>query len=545
MSHHRTSILHSRRARGTLRRPVPHSVDPEVRATFRSDAAHFPGGFTPAVYFPESEADVAAVLRENRTVLCVGAQSSLTGGATPRGEVLLSTARLAAIRSVARDRVVVGPGATLRALADELAATGRTYPPAPTYDGATIGGTVATNAAGAATFKYGSTRDWIQSITVVLASGEVLDIERGATCADASGCFTIVPTQGAPLAFRRPDIHLPDVAKVSCGYASWPGMDLIDLFIGSEGTLGVVTEIELRVLAPAPPVALAWVPLDSEAAALALTADLRAAAHTAWQDSRRAGIDISAIEYLDARSLALTEEDGVPGRVGLPACARVGAALLVQVELAAGTDRTAALAEIEAAATESGDSGWGSLTRFCRLVQHHGVLAEARIALPGDTELHAALASIREAAPDAVNRRIGALQRVHGTAISKAAADIVVPFAALSAALTDVRSIAAAHDLDVVVWGHVSDGNVHPNLLPSDAAAATRARAALLEIGRMAMRRGGAPMSEHGVGRNPVKQQLLGEFAGAAGLASMWAIKRTLDPGGMLAPGVLLPQIRS
>ena len=112
-------------------------------------------------------------------VLPVGAQSSLTGGATPRGDVVLSTRALTAVDLLSDYRVRVGAGVPLAELQRVLAAHGLYYPPVPTYDGAFVGGTIATNAAGAATFKYGSTRRWVEGLTVVLADGSVLTIERG------------------------------------------------------------------------------------------------------------------------------------------------------------------------------------------------------------------------------------------------------------------------------------------------------------------------------------------------------------------------------
>ena len=127
------------------------------------------------------------------TILPIGAQSSLTGGATPMGETLLSTARLNRIVEIGHDCVRVQAGVTLLDLDAALARAGKYYPPAPTFMGAFVGGIVATNAAGAATFKYGTTRDWVRALTVVLPSGEVLDVERGRATSDSpTAAFEIV-----------------------------------------------------------------------------------------------------------------------------------------------------------------------------------------------------------------------------------------------------------------------------------------------------------------------------------------------------------------
>ncbi|MBW8867350.1 MAG: FAD-binding oxidoreductase, partial [Acidobacteria bacterium] len=162
-------------------RAVPFIVrDADVLSAHLEDAAHFPGGFASGIAAPTSEAEVAELLRTAEAVLPIGAQSSLTGGATPRGELLLSTSRLNQVVALGDDWVRAEAGVTLVDLDAALARHGKYYPPVPTFTGAFVGGIVATNAAGAATFKYGTTREWVRAITVVLAGGDVLEIERGA-----------------------------------------------------------------------------------------------------------------------------------------------------------------------------------------------------------------------------------------------------------------------------------------------------------------------------------------------------------------------------
>src|SRR5882757_5415194 len=170
--------------------------DPDVLASFLEDAAHFPGGFAAGIATPASEAEVAALVRSASSVLPIGAQSSLTGGATPRGEVLLSTSHLNRVLASGEDWVRVQAGVTLVDLDAALAGIGKHYPPVPTFTGAFAGGIVATNAAGAATFKYGTTREWVRAMTVVLANGDALDLERGRTHAPADGYFEIVLSHG-------------------------------------------------------------------------------------------------------------------------------------------------------------------------------------------------------------------------------------------------------------------------------------------------------------------------------------------------------------
>ena len=503
------------------------------------DAAHYPGGHAAGVARPATEADVAALVASASRVLPIGAQSSLTGGATPMGDLVLDLQRLDRIVSIRQDEAIVQPGVPIGVLQAALARDDRFYPPAPTFDGACAGGVVATNAAGAATFKYGTTRDWVRRMTVVLATGDVLDLNRGETTAHADGYFAIVTAEGT-IRVPVPSYHMPNVPKCSAGYFAAPGMDLVDLFVGSEGTLGIVTEVTFGVVAPAPRTAMVWIPLPSEGAATELTAMLRHAAREAWRHAAVRGVDVAAIEHLDARSLAIVREDGAAQRrqVSVPEDAQ--AALLIQIELPADAVPTPEAAYREIGNALSEDAPATPLVRLCRLLATAGVLDRAEIALPGDRRQEHLLA-VREAVPEGVNRRVGEAKRRHGAAIEKTAADMIVPFDRFDDSLRLFHRAFDSRNLDYAVWGHISDGNVHPNVIPATMEDVVRGRQAILECGREIVRLGGCPLAEHGVGRNPVKQALLRQLYGAEGIAAMRAVKAALDPRGKLARGVLFP----
>ena len=161
--------------------PVTAPIDrsPDAVTGHLEDAAHFPGGRADGIAKPRTEGEVAGLVKAATHVLPIGAQSSVTGGATPTGGLLLSTERLTTIQESGSRHFRVGAGLPLDAMQARLAEQGRWYPPTPTYLGAFLGGVVATNAAGAATFKYGTTRRWIDGLTIVLPCGHVLDLRAG------------------------------------------------------------------------------------------------------------------------------------------------------------------------------------------------------------------------------------------------------------------------------------------------------------------------------------------------------------------------------
>ena len=531
-----THIIHARQASAGAAPKIGR--DPDVLASFLEDAAHFPGGFASGLCTPASESEVAALVRSASAVLAIGAQSSLTGGATPRGEVLLNTSHLNRILATGDDWVRVEAGMTLVDLDAALAKVGKHYPPVPTFTGAFVGGIVATNAAGAATFKYGTTRDWVRGLTVVLANGDILDIERGRTRAHPDGFFEIVLSDRT-VRLAVPRYRMPDVPKVSAGYFAAPEMDLIDLFVGSEGTLGVITEVTLRVLPERPAMCLAFVPFGDRASALAFVSRLREAARETWRTRDPQGMDVSAIEHMDARCLALLREDEADRANGVAIPDGTAMALLVTLELPSGMTSARAFDEIGIA--REPDAPDTALVRFCRALDEAGVLDQVEIAVPGDAARERQLLALREAVPAGVNARVGRAKQADAR-IAKTAADMIVPFAHLGELLDIYDEEFRARRLDAAVWGHISDGNLHPNVIPRSMEEAESGKAAILAFGRAVIRLGGSPLAEHGVGRNPVKQQLLAELYGTKGIDEMRAVKRTLDPDFKLARGVLFQE---
>ena len=530
--------LAARPPRGDAAEPVA-TVDPDVLGGYLEDAAHYSGGHACALYSPASEAEIAAVLQRSSAVLPIGAQSSLTGGATPMGDALLSTRRLDAIGPIGVDRVRVQAGATLIALDEALARAGRYYPPAPTFRGAFVGGTVSTNAAGAATFKYGTTRDWVQALTVVLASGDVLDIERGATRAHPERYFDLVLSRGR-VRVPVPQYRMPAVDKLSAGYFAEPGMDLIDLLVGSEGTLGVITEVTLKLIAARPAFCLAFVTFPERTTALAFVRRLRDAARTTWAFGDARGIDVSAIEHIDRRSLRLLREDGIDAQLGVTWPDDSAMALLVTLDLP--PDMTSERAYADVGSIGSANAPDTPLTRFGILLGEYRVADRAVMALPGDRSQSARLTEIREAVPAAVNRRVGLAKQTTDRRIEKTAADMIVPFDQVEILLQFYERELARRSLDGAIWGHLSDGNLHPNVIPRSFADVEAGRDAILAFGREAIRLGGAPLAEHGVGRSPIKQQLLRQLYGDEGIADMRRVKASLDPEWKLSPGVIFPK---
>ena len=500
--------------------------DPAIVGSFLSDAAHVPGGFASGVAFPRTLHEVAALVRSAERVLPIGAQSSLTGGATPRGELVLSTRALSQGGILYPNAMDHGPlesghsirvpaGKSLAALQASLEEFRLYYPPVPTFDGAFVGGTISTNAAGAATFKYGSTRPWVVGLSVILANGDLLQFLRGQVIASPEGLFEIELSSGRVITVPVPTYRMPDVAKLSAGYYAKPAMDLIDLFIGSEGTLGIVVDAYLRLI-DKPRRAVVLVHCDDDHQAVAVTAALRADSLAGRSTGRDEGW-VSAIEYMDSRALRVVPDE-VFARAGVRRPEGHVALLMAQLEV--GPDEAAAFQRLQ------------------DLLDSCDVRDEVTIAAPDDERGAQRLFELREAVPASVNAQVATAKRAYPD-IEKTAGDMVVPFSRLADSLALYRQAFESRGLDYAIWGHVSDGNLHPNLIPHTLDDMTRAREAIVEIARGVIAMDGAPLAEHGVGRSALKQRLLRELYGDEGIEQMRAVKRALDPDWKLAPGVL------
>ena len=537
------------RARRLADVEAPEPVtDPAILEAYLEDASGAPPGRAAGLLRPAHEGEIASFLRTTRgqgvPVLPQAARSSLTAGAIPCDEVVVSVESMNEIGPAeifpGGGRVNVGPGVRLRDLQCALAPHRLYYPPVPTYHDAMIGGTISTNAGGAASFKYGVTRQWIRALRILLFNGDLLEIERGECTARPGEAFSVELTDGDTLAVPVPDYELPALKKISAGYHASDPLDLVDLFVGSEGTLGLITGATLDLVAHPAAEVTGLTFLAGIDDALALTAALREAAVEERERSRGEGPDVRAIELMDGGALDLLREHGDSRRLRVPLPEKAGAALLFELELPEAATNDAAQ-ELLLAFLEGGSPrGGGPLLRLYEILGSHHALEKLELAFPEDHARAEALREFREAVPTRVNEILGERRR-KDPSIKKIGGDLIVPFDRLGHMLRFYRDGFTSRGLRYAIWGHLSDGNLHPNALPRDAEETRRGHEALLEFADEAARVGGCPLSEHGVGRSPVKQEMLRRFLGDAAIASMRAVKRGLDPEGRFAPGVLFP----
>ena len=513
-------------------------TDPDELELLAQDAAAMRGSGAAGLIVPKSEAQLARWLRDNPDVpiLAQGALTSLTGGATPSGDIVVSLRKMASLRvDETALRARVGSGLLLANLQEELANRGLYYPPAPTHDGASIGGNASTNAAGAATFKYGTTRDWVEGLRVVLRNGDVISLRRGEHLLAPGDRLRIEGSRSFEL--EVPSYRSPDVKKSSAGYYAGRPWDPIDLFIGAEGTLGIISQVEVR-LVRRPAVMTGLVFARTVKQALALTASLRERSLASRARPGVGGLDVRSIEYFDRRSLSLLREADKLSQLAFDVPEDAAACLLFEQELASDQASSDDIVERLAAAHEGQKTEGDPVGELMAVLMEHDLVERTEMALPTDTRRKRQLAEVREAIPLCVSDWLKERQKSQ-PAVHKTAGDMIVPFERFEEMLGAYYDAMGAEGVDVVVFGHISDGNVHPNTLPRDEGEMRRAKRALLELAAKAKAMGGCPLSEHGVGKHPLKKQMLSEFWGPEVMAEMRAIKSAFDPGWTLANGVL------
>jgi D-lactate dehydrogenase (cytochrome) len=490
--------------------------------SYLADASNTAGGHAARVVFPESSEEVARALAEaarGRTPVTVaGAGTGIVGGRVPNGGVILSTARLSRVGEFAREEgggghATAGAGVVLSDFQREAKARGLLYPPDPTEGSCYLGGTVATNASGARTFKYGPTRGYVRALKVALTTGDLLDLRRGRLFAGADGGVSIPLGGGRRVEARLPTYTMPSTRKHAAGYFVAPGMDLIDLFVGSEGTLGVVTEVELALLPQPAGVLSGVVFFRAEEQLLAFVGDARGRSLKSREESESRPapgvglgghrLDARALEYFDAEALNFLRE-----RYPLVPLGAAGAVFFEQ-ETTPETEEPL-------------------MGEWLELVERHDALADDSWFGTNEHD-RAEMRAFRHALPVMVNEWLARRGQ------RKVSTDMAVPDAAFAEMLRFYKETLRAVRLSYVIFGHVGDNHVHVNILPRDDAEAAAAREVYTRFVERAVSLGGTVSAEHGVGK--IKREHLRALYGEQHLREMAALKRAFDPACVLGRG--------
>jgi D-lactate dehydrogenase (cytochrome) len=505
---------------------------------YLKDESNFKGT-AQAIFFPETAADMELILAQAREagmdVTISAGRTGITGGAVPEGGWLVSLEKMNKFLGLRYDPendvylLTLQPGVRLSEVQEAVvardfpgsaewdegslkaldglqdSAVHYFYPPDPTETDACLGGNAACNASGARTYKYGSTREYIQGLKVLLSDATVLILQRGTEKVGNDGRVIINTQTGRPIDLIVQEISMPDT-KNAAGYYLKPGMDLVDLFIGSEGTLGIITELELK-LVPAPvSTAEVVILLDSEDRALDLTEALRISA-----------LDVGSVEYLCPRAMRFLDSEGKLESFN--------------IDISQGDDRSALIVSLEAG-VEGSDDPLKLLTALLRDRCIDPV--DTLVAMDaGDKERFKVF---RHNLPESINETIAQVKTQYPE-VTKLGMDFAVPFDKVRDMVKLYHQKLGGLGLDYVLFGHIGNGHVHVNIIPRDMEEYDKGKKVYRELALDAVALGGTVSGEHGIGK--IKRDLLLMMYGEEDIIRMKAVKDALDPTWSLGQGTM------
>lgn len=465
-------------------------TEKDDRIEYEKDAANYIGE-ADRIYLPESTDELSQLIKdlskEQIPITISAARTGLTGGGVSHEGIVISTERLDEIISIDKQKMtaILEPGVRLQNFHDELKQHGLFYPSNPTEIWSTIGGNVANNASGAKTYKYGATRGFVNYLEVILPNGDEVHLYRGQSIADGNKA-KLESISGNVIEFDIPLVHQPNITKNAAGIYLKANMDLIDLFIGSEGTLGVIKKIGLNLLKAPESVVSAIFFLDDYQSTLKLVSFLR--------NTKK--IEPRLIEYFDHNSLKLLSKH----QSNIPNSAK--AAIWIEVETTES--------EVE-----------NIMGEVYEISLENGALADETWIAVTDKD-RKRITEFRHNLPLSVNE----LLTKYGQ--RKIYTDTSVPVEYFNNYFNKMYDKLNELELDYVVFGHIGDCHLHANLFVKSEEEKQKAEYFYNYMVDDAIENNGTFSAEHGVGK--IKRPFMKRMYSKEELVGMRKVKEVFDP---------------
>jgi len=485
--------------------------DPQRIGNYLSDesaAFNAPPEKVTGVYFPETAEDIVEVIKKANEakipVTISGGGTGITGSRVPMsGGRVISMEKFRSPIDVdtGKQYATLPPGISLSEV-DSTLPSSLIYPPDPTEKSAFLGGTVATNATGARCFYYGPTRNWIGALRIVLANGDVLNVRRG-ECIAENRTLKFESESGKKYSIQIPNYVVPDLKNAAGVYAR-KGMDLIDLFIGSEGIFGVFTEITARLEN--------CVDIISD---IAFFRDMNDSLAYVKEARKLKSRGLLSLEFFDENSLSFMRDEHPEINDDMKAA--------VFVELKKDEEVLSSISELQE--IHSACEDWCAMTS-----------ADARD-----------LKELRHTLPDGINTYL----KQHES--YKLGTDFVVPAEGfgemLKYYLAAGQTFKNEHQrggIHYLLFGHIGDFHLHFNFITHNSEEQKTAKAIYLDLAQKAISLGGTISGEHGVGKKTLPSDgkeipYLQFMYGEAGLREIARVKKAFDPNGILNVGNVVP----
>ena len=460
----------------------------ETIAPYLRDASSYSGGNADEVLIPESvEELIIALKNESRPVTLSGAGTGLTASRIPLEGIIISLEKFKEIEAVENGEIWVGPAVALSDLQEHLKKTAWFYPPNPTETNASIGGTLATNASGSRSYKFGVTRDFVNAVDFALADGRRVLVKRGHKISDPLRLDVGSEINFPSIAYSSPN------CKNTAGYYVQPDMDWLDLLIGSDGTLGVFVKICLKLLAK-PDVFLSGVLFfEKEKFCWDIIPEIRT----------ESLVSPCSLEYFDRFSLEMLREKypHIPSQAN--------AALFFE-EVVAEREHYDA-----------------TLEKWFIFLENKNILLDESWFAQNEKDIET-FHKFRHQIPSLINERNSRAKR------EKVGTDMAVSDPYFLDMMEYYENVLAGQGIPYVIFGHIGDNHLHINLLP-DSTQLKLASTLYDQIASKIIAWNGTVSAEHGIGKK--KRKYFYEMVSKENINDLEKIKKTFDSQGKLGRG--------
>jgi D-lactate dehydrogenase (cytochrome) len=475
-------------------------TDQDTICHYFEDSSGMLGAHADKVVIAESKQDVIDLFLENKShtpVTIAAGCTGVTGGCLAYGGIVLSTERLnsiGSIKEISDDKalITVGGGAVVNDIKKYVLDNGWMYAPDPTEKNATIGGNISTNASGGRGFKYGTTRNYINALEIVFPDGSFSYIERGRTFADNNGNIELKTDKGVKN-ISLPKYKLPDI-KNAAGYFNYEKADLIDIFIGQEGTLGVIVSAELILIKPFEMLFGGIIFFDKKEKSWDFVKEIRDISN---QSKINNDININALslEYFDRNALNLIKKDYpvIP--------ANVDAGILFEQDC---TKETYDLL----------------MEKWIKKIEQYDINTDD-VWFASNIKEQEEFRIFRHKIPERVN------EIVKKNKIPKVGTDVAVPHDKMKEMIYFCEQKFSEKKLFNLTFGHIGESHLHANLIASTKEEYEKCREIYLEIAKKAVSLGGTVSAEHGIGK--VKHIFLEAMLGVEGIEELRKFKKSMD----------------
>lgn len=481
-------------------------TDKDTFKHYLEDSSGMIGASAEKLFIPETIKEVSDLLKDcsNKKIpiTVAGGCTGVTGGCLAYGGIIVSTEKfnfIGKIKELSKDKAIikVGSGAIVNQIKNYVLENGWMYPPDPTEKNATIGGNISTDASGGRGFKYGTTRNYINSIEIVFTDGSYANIKRGQTFADDDGTIVLQTNLGTKI-LHLPKYCLPKI-KNAAGYYNYKNADLIDVFIGHEGTLGIIVSAELLLIRPFEMLFGGIIFFDKKEKSWNFVKEVRTLSQEKKKDNV---IDINAmsVEYFDKNALNLIK----PYYSIIPENTDSG----ILFEQDCTKDTYDVLME-----------------KWVMLIEKYGIDID-NVWFASNAKEQEKFRIFRHKIPEVVN------EIVKKNKIPKVGTDVAVPHDKLYEMIYFCEQKFMENKLFNLTFGHIGESHLHANIIASTKEEYEKCRKIYLEIAQKAVSLGGTVTAEHGIGK--IKHPFLVAMLGDAGIEELRKFKLSLDPNNIL-----------